>query len=264
MSPVFPVVASHARYRAALAELPRSTWHAETANGAVVVIPGEGAWWEELLEAQAAGASAVVVSHPQSIPAAAQAGLVGIPVVVERPHLRADAAAEAVRRRQETPATVVTVECAAPSGDLDPVLRDGVRWAEVLAGGPLHAVSGAIPAEGGMALLEAGPLTVADPVPVTVLAAVLGTKARTPLLRVTALAKVRTVVEWDGLGSGLSIRTGTEGGSMRAPNHYEGSARLALRRAMEAASKGAVLPDLGELLADQLVVAGLRQEHKQG
>ncbi|MFK0002792.1 hypothetical protein [Paenarthrobacter sp. NPDC090522] len=264
MSPVFPVVASHARYRAAVAELPRSTWHAETAHGAVVVIPGEGAWWEELLEAQAAGASAVVVSHPQSIPASAQAGLVGIPVVVERPHLRADAAAEAVRRRQETPATVVTVESAAPSGDLDPVLRDGIRWAEVLAGGPLQAVSGAIPAEGGMALLEARPPMAPDPVPVTVLATVLGRTARTGLLRVTALGEVRTVVESDGMGLENSLTTSTESGSTHAPVRYEGSARLALRRAMEAASKGAVLPDLGELLADQLVVAGLRQEHKQG
>ncbi|MFJ4027386.1 hypothetical protein ACIPWF_09350 [Paenarthrobacter sp. NPDC089989] len=264
MSPVFPVVASSASYRAAVAELPGSARHAEAVQGAVVVIPGEGDWWKVLLEAQAAGASAAVVSHPHSVPAAAEAGLVTIPVVVERPHLRADATAEAVRRRVDSRPALLTIECGAPAADFDRVLRDGLRWAEVLAGGPVRVVSGSIPADGGMALLEARPLTVVAPVPVTVLATVLGSKARTPLLRVSALGEVRTVVEWAGLGSGISITTSTENGSTHAPNCYEGSARLALRRAMEAAATGAVLPDLGELVADQRIVAELSQEHKQG
>ncbi|MFI2566296.1 hypothetical protein [Paenarthrobacter sp. NPDC018779] len=264
MSTVFPVVASPAPYRAAVAELPGSARHAEAVQGAVVVIPGEGDWCKVLLEAQAAGASAAVVSHPHSVPAAAEAGLVAIPVVVERPHLRADATAEAVRRRADSRPALLTIECGAPAADLDRLLRDGLRWAEVLAGGPVRPVSGRIPADGGMALLEAGLPGAVHSVPVTVLATVYGSEARAPLFRVTALGEVRTVVESVGLGSGISITTATDNGSMHAPKHYEGSARLALRRAVEAAATGAALPDLGELLADQQVVAELRQEHKQG
>ncbi|WP_347109451.1 hypothetical protein AAHB33_02315 [Paenarthrobacter sp. S56] len=45
---------------------------------------------------------------------------------------------------------------------------------------------------------------------------------------------------------------------------YEDAARLALRRALEAARTGAVLADLGGLLEDQYIVARLMPEHNQG
>jgi len=93
MSPARPVVAAGSlHYRAAVAELPASARLSDHASEGVVVVPGEGPWWTSLVEAQAAGALAVVVSNPKSVSLAAFEALaafledpVSVPVVVERP-----------------------------------------------------------------------------------------------------------------------------------------------------------------------------------
>lgn len=266
MTGAVPVVAHSRRYRAAVAELPTGALSAEDREGAVVVVAGEGEWWTALLEAQAAGALAVVVERPHSLAttaAAELAGAVTIPVAVERTHARPDAIAAAALGREGNPATLVGIECAASRGQLEVALRDSLRWAAVLAGGPLRTTRGGLPRGGGVALLEALPAT-GVPVPVTLGARLLPGDGRQPLLRITALGEVRSEVEMTGGPLALRTTTSTVRGSTVAPLLYEDAARSALRRALEAACTGAVLADLGELLEDQYIVAGLMDEHNQG
>lgn len=232
----------------------------------MVVVSGEGEWWTALLEAQAAGALAVVVERPRRLPTTAAADLAGavtIPVSVERTHARPDAIAAAALGRVDNPATLVGIECAAPRGELEVALRDSLRWAAILAGGPLRTIRGSLPCGGGVALLEAVPASGA-PVPVTLGARLLPGDGRQPLLRITALGEVRSEVEMTGGALALRTTTSTVNGSTVAPLLYEDAARLALRRALEAARTGAVLADLGGLLEDQYIVARLMPEHNQG
>lgn len=261
MSAAVPVFATTARYRAAVAELSMGVRQAEAARGAVVVVPGAGRWWKELLDAQANGAVAAVVGNPQKVPAEAVAtlrGLLSIPGVVERPFARPDDVAAAVSARAGSPATLVTLECAAVPGGLASALRDGLRWATMLAGGPLDGIGSG----GGMALLQATPPS--GHLPVTVLATRLSQEAATPMLRVAALGEVRSVVESDAAGQGVRLATASADGSITSAVRYEGSARLALRRALEAVATGRPTPDLAELLEDQEILAGLLPEHNQG
>ncbi|MGP0222461.1 hypothetical protein [Paenarthrobacter sp. NCHU4564] len=265
MNPAVPVFAASARYRAAVAELPTGTRKAGSVRGSVVDIPGSGDWWTALLHAQAEGAVAAVVGNPQKVPAEAVATLLGrlsIPVAVERSLARPDDLAAALAARSGGPATLVTIECSAPAGDEGSALRDGLRWAATLAGGPLEATSVPIPAEGGMALLHAA--TSRGHLPVTVLTTRLSRMDALPVLRVAALGEVRSVVESGPTGAGVRLTTSSVGGSTLAAARYESPARLALRRAVDAATSGALLPDLADLLEDQRIVATLLQMHNQG
>ncbi|MFF2840819.1 hypothetical protein [Paenarthrobacter sp. NPDC057981] len=261
MSAAVPVFATTAGYRAAVAELPMGARQTEAARGAVVVVPGEGQWWTALLEAEANGAVAAVVGNPQRVPAEAVAtlrGLLSIPVVVERPFARQDDVAAAASARAGSPATLVTIECAAAPGGLASPLRDGLRWATTLAGGPLERIGSG----GGMALLKATPPS--GHLPVTVLTTRWSQEAAAPMLRVAALGEVRSVVESDAAGQGVRFTTASADGSTTSAVRYEGSARLALRRALEAVAAACPLPDLTELLEDQEILAELLPEHKQG
>lgn len=231
----------------------------------VAVVSGEGEWWTALLEAQAAGALAVVVGIPLKVPSEAVAALTGrvtVPVAVVRRHARPDAVAAAKSARAGIPPTLVTIECAAPRGQIEPALRDSLRWAGELGSGPLRVASGCVDAEGGIALLEAAPAFGA-PMPVTLAVHVLPGDAPNPTLRVTALGEVRSQVESGGFGPDAHVITSGASGSNAAPNQYEDASRLALRRALDAVSAGRGLADLNELLEDQCVVAELLGEHNQ-
>ena len=70
------------------------------------------------------------------------------------------------------------------------------------------------------------------------------------LLQVLALGEVRTEVTVDQPAGLTRLETSTEDGTLRAPERYESSARLALRRAIEAQSSGQPGTDLDELLED--------------
>ncbi|WP_308929064.1 hypothetical protein [Arthrobacter sp. SLBN-112] len=248
-------------YVAAAAALSRSAGLANGIRGAVAVIPGSGNWWAGLLAAREEGAVAVVIADPAVLPeevldAGSWAG--GIPVVVERPGLRADMVADAVRARRGTQARMVTVECAAPATRLGAVIRDGVGWARSLAGGPLTLQKGTAVAEGAMALMDS-PLTGGGHLPSTLVGTVLGGPAAGGLLQVLALGEVRTEVAIDHDAGRVKLETSTPEGSLRAPERYETSARLALRRAIEAMSSGGQVADLRELLEDQRIAHKLMQ-----
>lgn len=260
MSGARAVVATARNYRAAVAELRGSARHSDLVPGAVVVIPGGGPWWTLLLEAQAAGAAAVVVSNPGRVPpeagSALSADAVTLPVVVERPYARADILADALDARAANAPTMVTVECAARAPDLGATLRDGLRWAAVLAGGPLSYCGGG----DGTFLLEAA--GVSGPVPVTAGVRLLTGDARDPLLRVMALGEVRSEIESGRVGAGVRLETATFNGTIQAPLRYETPARLALRRALDSCRSGERPDDLEHLLSDHDLAAHLLEPHK--
>lgn len=231
----------------------------------VAVVSGEGEWWMALLAAQAAGALAVVVGNPLKVTvkaAAALGGTVTVPVAAVRRYARPDAVAAAKLARGGNPPTLVTIECAAPRGQIEAALRDSLRWAAELGSGPLRVVSGAVGSEGGVALLEVAAASGA-PIPVTLAVGILPDEAPHATLRVTALGEVRSHVESGGSGLATLVVTASASGSTAAPKQYEDASRLAFRRAQDAVSAGQGLADLNELLEDQRVVAELLGEHNQ-
>ena len=134
------VVAPAGRYREALAELPLRAHLVDRARGAIVVVQRRAAGStprSRLIE----GALAVVVAEPEFAPSAdvrRLAEAVGIPVMLERPLLRADVADDARAGRGAeagwaAPRAVV-VDGGASRSRLRAVARDAVGWVWVLTG----------------------------------------------------------------------------------------------------------------------------------
>ena len=248
----YGVVTALPSYVAAVAELPLSAALTDGVSGAVVVVPGSGDWWQGMLAARAGGASAVVVADPGVLPreiVEAEPWPGGIPVIVERPRLRPDVVADAVRVRRGRPARIVTVECAAPAAGLEAVIRDGLGWARSLVRGPLTLQVCSATAHARIALLDSGG-SAGGAMPVTLGATAAAGLHADGLLQVLALGEVRTEVTVDQRAGLTRLETSTEDGTLRAPERYESSARLALRRAIEAQSSGQPGTDLDELLED--------------
>ena len=245
-------------YTAALAELPLSAALADDVHGAVAVVPGTGDWWQSMLAAVAGGASAVVLADPVMLPRGAvepDRRLPGIPVIVERPRLRPDIVGDAVGARRGSHARMVTVECAAPAVGLDGAILDGFGWARSLIGGPLSFRAGIATAQGRLALLDSG----ADDgsVPASLMGTPVGGLHGGGLLQVLALGEVRTEVTVDQPAGLNRVETVTEEGALRAPERYESSARLALRRAIEACSSDGPVADLHDLFQDMALTWAL-------
>lgn len=242
-------------YVAAVAELPLSAQRTDGANGAVVVVPGSGDWWQGLLAARARGAVAVVIADPGELPRKALEANPwsgGIPVVVERPRLRPDVVADAVRARGGSPARIITVECASPGAGLQAVVRDGLGWARSLTQGTLTLQACVASARGRIALLDSAKGT-GGSLPTTLAATETAAAAGMRdggLLQLLALGEVRTEVIVDQPAGLMRLETSTEDGIWRASAHYESSARLALRRALEACASGEPVADLDEMLED--------------
>lgn len=239
-------------YVAAVAELSVSAALTDDISGAVAVVPGSGDWWQGMLAARAGGAAAVVIADPAVLPQEALESRpwpADIPVIVDRPRLRPDVVADALRARRGGPARIVTVECAAPAAGLEAVIRDGLGWARSLVRGPLTLQVCSATAEARIALLDSGG-SAGGAIPVTLgVAAAAGLHAD-GLLQVLALGEVRTEVTVDRQAGLTRLETSTEDGTLRAPERYESSARLALRRAIEAQSSGQPGTELDELLED--------------
>jgi hypothetical protein len=253
------VLAALPAYLAAIAELPLSAELTDDVSGAVAVVPGSGDWWQAMLAARAGGAAALVLADPALLPREAVASHPwpgGIPVIVERPRLRPDVVADAVAARRGSPARIITVECAAPASGLEAVIRDGVGWARSLARGPLKLKAGTATSRGRMALLEFGTRE-NGPGPATLVGTAAGGLDAGGLLQVLALGEVRTELTVDQPGGLTRLETSTEEGALRAPERYESSSRLALRRAIEARSEGKPAKDLGELLEDMALTWAL-------
>ncbi|MHC6591492.1 hypothetical protein [Arthrobacter sp. C152] len=247
------------RYMAAVAGLTASTVQAGSARGAVAVVPGAGDWWQALVDARAQGAAAVVLARPEMLPrgsfdAGARPGAwpADIPVVVDRPRLRPDVVSDALRAGQGSRARIITVECAATAAALDGVVRDGLGWIRSLVRGPAVFRAGTSTGPNRMALLES-PSPNGGSTSATLLGTVLDGPDAGANLKVLALAEVRTEVVVDLAAGPIRVETSTADGTLDSPLRYESSARLALRRAVEAAASGEAVPDFGELLQDMLL-----------
>lgn len=245
---MIPVYTAVARYRAGVAELPLSTARADSPVGAVVVLPGAAGWIDEVRAAVAAGARGVIVTDPAIAPAGdvrALAASVGVPVIIERPLLRADVAADAFS--EGTPAIVV-VDGAATPGSLDALARDAVGWARTLLAGtqPDGALT-VVEAGDGLALLQT------DAGVGATVAVVATDRPGTGWLRATALGDPLVEVEVEGARARVTHSTST--GRRVAPERYEASARVALRRILAAVAGDPAPVDLA-LLADDTAISG--------
>ena len=251
------VVAPTEAYRAAVAELPLRTRLGDQAAGAVVVVPGETGWVHRVVVAAEAGARAIVVADPEPAPVAELRQLaerIRVPLVVERPLLRADAALDATAARARAVGVArpraIVLDGGAPAARLDVVARDAIGWGRVLAGHAPVLRS----ADRGLALLEA-------PDGIALALSVVAT--RRPgrgWIRAQVLGEILTAVDVEGRGCRIAVSTA--GGQMIAPTRFESSERLAVRRALEAvdafeavqagAADGADArpDDLSDLIAD--------------
>ncbi|UZX01796.1 hypothetical protein F8G81_03515 [Arthrobacter sp. CDRTa11] len=246
------VLAALPAYMAAIAELPLSAELTDDVSGAVAVVQGSGDWWQAMLAARAGGAVAVVLADPAVLPREALVShpwTGDIPVIVERPRLRPDVVADAVAARRGSPARIITVECVAPSSGFEAVVRDGFGWARSLAQGPLSLKAGTATSRGRMALLDFDTAE-SGPSPATLVGTTVGGLHARGLLKVLALGEVRTDLTIDQPAGLTRLETSREEGALRAPDRYESSARLALRRAIQARSEGIPVTDLGDLLED--------------
>jgi hypothetical protein len=246
-------------YSAAVAGLPLSAAITDHRRGAVVVVPGSGDWWIAMLEAMAAGAAAVVLTDPAVLRREAVEAVPwprDIPVIVDRPRLRPDVVADALLARRGSPPRLVTVECAAPAAALDGVILDGFGWARSLTGAPLALHASIATVQGRIALLESRDSGDGS-VPATVMATPVGGVHPGGLLQVLALGEVRTEVTLDQAARLARVETFTEEGALRAPERFESSERLALRRAIDACLSDGPTADLDELLQDMALARSL-------
>jgi hypothetical protein len=241
-------------YRIATAELPESAAASSDAEGAVVVVPGHGAWWADVADAISAGAAAVVVAQPAAAPVEALESLAPLahaaPVVVERRLLRADAVAAVESAIENLPAPgAIAVECHAPARGLRPALRDAIGWARVIAGGPLAPLTTESWAGRVLALLESEQGSA-----VSVVAAAQPGAPSLGGMRLTAIAGTRIEVDVD-LDTVVCITDAT-GGRM-LPARFESSERVALRRAISAVHTAERPSDVAELRHDDALAAAL-------
>lgn len=246
-------------YVAAVAELPLSAALTDDMRGAVAVVSGAGDWYQSLLAVRAGGAAAVVIAEPGVLPREAleiHPWPGGIPVVVERPRLRSDLVMDAVGARRGSPARLLTTECAAPAAALGGVICDALGWARSLGGGPLALRSSNATAHSRIALLDFADSD-GEAVPITLSATVVGGRHAGGLLQVLALGEVRTEVTVDQPAGQTRLETSTAEGALRAPERYESSARLALRRAFDACGSGQPVTDLDDLLEDMALTREL-------
>lgn len=262
-----PVFATHEPYRRALGGVTSSTARAADARGAVVGVPGVTDWPSLVAGAIRQGAVAVVVDDPAELSPAAIAGLPllmphlrTLPVLLERPRLRADLCRASVEGRAGLPARAVVVECAGASAEESGLLRDAVGWGRVLSGGELALCATSRSAGGLVSLLEGPPQ-----VPVTIVFTTLGSAGGGGLLRVSALGETRTEVTIDLVAGVVDLDTVTAAGTFRAAPLHESSHRLALRRGVVAAASGKHEPDVADFAHDcALTAAMLAAEYQSG
>lgn len=231
-------------WRSAVAELPASTRLAEEAEGSIVVVSGTAD--PGLLEKPAVVLLADPVLPAGAVPSA------GAPVVVDRAWLRADLVADAGAHPD---ALLLSAECAAPHGLVGTAVRDAIGWLRVLAGGPLALDAAHATASGAIALLRAGDRAA------TLCVTVLADPAARSHLRALAVGVERVEVTTDDAGA-ASVSVSSPAGELALPTRFESRQRVALRRALQAASQGSTA-DLEELRHDEELAADVLLAYKR-
>lgn len=228
-------------YRIAVAELPLRARIADSGPGCIEVVGPHGP-----VSPDAAAVVLVAAARGEAacIEAAGDEVVGSVPVVVDRPLLRADVVADAGARPD---ATLFTVQAAAAPGDLAAVVRDGIGWLRALSGEELRLDTAAATDGALLALLRAGDRAA------TLLVTVLADDACAPRLRAMAIGVTRTEVAVGG-GSAASVVRCSEEGSLRLPTRWESRQRLSLRRALDAI-EGATCGDLDQWRHDEHLAA---------
>lgn len=235
-----------ARWLAAVAELPRSSRPVTEVTGSITVITGEVGWGSRLRRAVDDGSAGIVLADPltASLDELREADLAGgsVPVVIDRPRLRGDVVADATPTGYAT----IHIEMGASRPDLSAVLRDGIGWGRLLAGGELEIVDATATPRGVLALLRrVGASGGGEASTVTVLAA--RGEISAPWIRATVVGSERIEVVVD---QGISVLRSTEDGVLRVPTRFESTARQALRRAIDAVESSVTPNDLAHLWHD--------------
>lgn len=246
------VFSSLERYRGAIGELPETTTAASSPQGAIVVVDGAGAWWDDCLRAAASGAVGIVVSAPGPAPTSALDRLTGLPIVLERPLVRADVASDLASDLADgrPAASALVVECHAPRPALAGALRDALAWAAVFAAAPLKLHTATFSGARGMALIDVG-----DEASVALVVGASAGAPRSGRLRVTSLGETRRELEVDGGETRFAV---TDAASRRlAPTRFERPERLALRRLAAAVEAGVIPDDLAGYARDSALAEAI-------
>lgn len=236
------VWARDASFDAALAQLPDRVERAESPSGSILVLDGRRERPERVQALLAEQPLGVILTHP----AIASRGVVdqlagaGIPVVTQRPLLRADDAAGVAG----APVRHLVIEALASRADLRSTLVDAVGWARVIVGGGLTVVATARTRESLLVAVES-PAGIGVALGATRLAAAIG-----PALTVDGLGERRIGVRIDRAAGVREVTLHGEDGTAVAAPRRESSARLALRR-MLAAGAGDPVDDLNALIHDR-------------
>jgi len=247
------VRAGDARWLAAVAELPRNARPATEVTGSITVITGEVGWGSRLRRAVDDGSVGIVLADPltASLDELREADLAdrSVPVAIDRPRLRSDVALDATPTGNAT----IHIEVGASRPDLGAVLRDGIGWGRLLAGGELEIVDATTTPRGVLALLrrveasdDRGPSTVT----------VLATRGEisAPWIRATVVGAERVEVVVDRR---TSVFRSTEDGVLRLPTRFESTARLTLRRVIDAVESSGHPNDLAHLRHDSRLALDL-------
>jgi hypothetical protein len=251
---VIAVVASSPAYRAAVGELPLSTFLASPGQDtdAIAVIDGRRGWATRAVEAASRGASALIISDPTPTSGDGDEGRVSalaerLPVILDRLYLRRDVVLDALdgaRSSEQSPQlwAFISAGCSAPADRLPDVLADTVGWLRTLAG-PVEPVATRGVAGGVITQLR-GPKA-----RVSLTVRVLAEAAAGPRVSVTGVAPRRLQVT---LASGVPacVRWTDERGDMTLPTRFEGRERLSLGRAVAALTSRELPTDLHDYLAD--------------
>jgi hypothetical protein len=241
------VVADDADYRVAAAELPASVRLVDEADGAIVVIAGDAP-----VRAGSAPVAVLLADPPMTGRSGREALPPGIPVIVDRARLRPDVAVDVGARSD---AVLFTAECTAATARVDEAVRDAVGWLRVISAGEIGVDAVHATGTGAIALLRAAGCTA------TVSVTVLADPSAKTRLRVLAVGPERVEVTVDGIGE-ASVALSSEAGRLTFPTRRESRRRVALRRAVEAASSR-FASDLDDLEHDERVAREILHAYKQ-
>lgn len=235
-----PVWASGPAFVAAISHLPDRVHRAARPDGAICVVDASREMLDDARSLVAARPAALVLSHPGAAdePFIDLLAAAGVPVVVDRPLLRADVAEQASGLGLRH----VIVEVVSRSTELREAVIEGVGWARTALGHPLRVVATTRTADARLGALEGSGGTTAT------VGATTQSTALPPALEVHGLGERRLEVEIDAV-TGIRSRAHDADGFFEQAPRYESRERLALRRALEATSS----VDLSELVHDRAV-----------
>lgn len=237
-----PVWSRTPPYVAVLGQLAGTVEPASRPRGAVCVVAGGREWVDAALEAIRDGALAVVIDDPAPVSSARLDELrrARAPILLDRPRLRADAAA------QTPPPDGVHLFVAQATGgqaEQHAIAQDAIGWVRVLAREPVRIAS---VARTPVASIAAAATARGIPVSLTITC---GAEDGWPAIDVLAVGPERTEIRIDTASGDCRVSTATTDGVRASVPRWEAGPRLSLRRAV-AALGGSRPTDVDDLRHD--------------